>query len=255
MLRELLAGNPSPMTLDGTRTFLIGLRVVAIIDPGPLLQPHLDAIADATRAASTTILLTHQHPDHAAGAESLAGRLGAPVRSLGHGNLIAGDVIRTDAGELLTLATPGHTPDHAAFHWRPANAVFCGDLMMGGLDTALVAPPEGNLARYLESLERLRALQPAVIHPAHGPAFTEPDRAIASYIAHRQARLEQVLRALEAGPLDTDGVARAVYRDAIPEALVAVAASATLAYLDYLREAGRVARSNDLWVLRGSARI
>src|SRR5690606_12451792 len=100
----------------------------------------------------------HAHADHAAGGAALAERLGAPLRGLAAGTLADGDRLETDAGALFAVATPGHTPDHVAFHWPAAGAVFVGDLMTGGLDTALVAAPEGDLGAYLASLERVRAL-------------------------------------------------------------------------------------------------
>ena len=159
MLRTLLAPNPSAMTLDGTRTYLVGRSRVAIIDPGPALPAHLERIASAVGDAPAVILLTHQHPDHAGGARALARLLDADIRSRAAGTLADGDTIPTDEGELRAVHTPGHTPDHVALHWPDASAIFVGDLMMGGLDTALVAPAEGGeLRASLESLERLAAL-------------------------------------------------------------------------------------------------
>ena len=97
--------------------------------------------------------------------------------------------MQTDAGELIAIATPGHTADHVAFHWPDARAVFVGDLMLGGMDTALIAPPEGDLVAYLDSLERVRALRADVHIPAHGDPFEDADAAIDRYVAHRRARL------------------------------------------------------------------
>lgn len=236
MLRELLAPNPSPMTLAGTRTFLIGNHPVAVIDPGPDIASHGNAVAEAIGQAAAAVLLTHTHPDHAGGARGLAAALGCEVRSTADGTLTEGDVVETDAGAVVTIHSAGHTPDHACFHWPAAGAVFCGDLMMGGLDTALVAPPEGDLGAYLASLERLRALRPRVIHPAHGPDFTEPDAAIARYIRHRMDREAQVLRALADGPLDEDALVEAVYGGAVQPALRGAALGAVRAYLNHLRE-------------------
>src|SRR5688500_10925072 len=173
------------MTLDGTRTYIIGRTDIAIIDPGPAIDSHLNAIVDAVGSGvSVAILLTHHHPDHDEAVGPLAERLGRLERR---------ERLRTDAGELTALETPGHTADHVSYWWPEQRAVFCGDLMMGGLTTALVAPPEGDLALYLESLEKLWSLDPQTIYPAHGPPFTEPYQAIDEYIRHRQRREAQVL--------------------------------------------------------------
>ncbi len=245
MLREVLAPNASAMTLDGTRTYVVGAARTVVIDPGPDDARHLDAVAELLDASTcVAVLLTHTHPDHAAGAEALAGRLRAPVRGIANGRLRDGDRIDTDAGPLLSLATPGHTPDHASFHWPAAAAVFCGDLMMGGLETALVAAPEGDLAAYLESLERLRSVRPRVLHPSHGPSFDSPDAAIGAYIEHRRARERQVLDALAAGATDTDDIVDHVYGGTLPHELRGVAVGAVHAYLQHLEATGRLQRGS-----------
>jgi glyoxylase-like metal-dependent hydrolase (beta-lactamase superfamily II) len=241
MLREVVAPNASPMTLDGTRTFLVGRRRMAIIDPGPADPDHLDAVVRAAAGGViAAILPTHDHPDHAGGAAHLAERLGARVRRLLDGTLADGDRIDTDAGPLVVVATPGHTPDHAAFHWPARGDVFVGDLLMGGLPTALVAWPEGNLADYLASLERVRALRPRVLHPAHGPSFDAPDDAIDAYVRHRRARERQVLDALAAGRRGAADIADAVYGADLPAALRGAAADAVRAYLAHLERTGRL---------------
>jgi glyoxylase-like metal-dependent hydrolase (beta-lactamase superfamily II) len=249
MLREVLAPNPSPMTLAGTRTWIVGERRVALIDPGPAIDAHVEAVADAIAGAeSVAILLTHDHPDHADAAPAMAARFGASVRAASREMLSEQDRIETDAGALIALATPGHAPDHFAFHWPDARAVFCGDLMMGGLDTALIAPPEGNLREYLASLERIRALRPDRIIPAHGPPINDADAAIARYIRHRRARCGQVADALaNAPPLNTREVADRVYGGEVPGDLREVAVAAVVAYLEYLEEDGTVERADGLW--------
>ncbi len=237
------------MTLDGTRTFVVGGRRVAVIDPGPALPSHIEAITDAIgEGVVAAILLTHGHPDHAAAADGLAARVDAPVLGIARGTLDDGAAVSTDAGELIALHTPGHTPDHTCFHWPAADAVFCGDLMMGGLDTALVAPPEGDLGEYLASLERVRALEPGIIHPAHGPSFEAPGPAIDAYIRHREDREAQVLEALVDGGRTDREIAAAVYGEALPPGLEAAATAAVRAYLDYLRSRGHVRNDGSRWV-------
>ena len=250
-LRVIRAANPAPLTLDGTRTYVVGRERVAIIDPGPDLPAHINAVAEAIGdGVVVSILLTHDHPDHADGAPALAKRLGASVLRLGDG-IAHGQRIDTDAGELVAHATPGHTPDHVAFHWPATGAVFVGDLMLGGLDTALIAPPEGDLASYLDSLERVRALRPEVLYPAHGEPFTDADDAIDRYVAHRRARLERVREALEAArplALTPRQVARVVYGPELDEGLRAAAEAATHAYLEYLERTGAAgAESKGRW--------
>ncbi|HEX6937910.1 MAG TPA: MBL fold metallo-hydrolase [Longimicrobiales bacterium] len=248
MIRTILAPNPSPMTLDGTRTFVVGRRRVAVIDPGPALGAHADAVADAIGdGVVACLLVTHGHADHVEGAPALADRLGAPIRSHAAGTLRDGDAVETDAGTLVAVATPGHAPDHFAFHWPAGRAVFCGDLMTGGMDTALVAAPEGDLTAYLASLERVRALAPRVIHPAHGPAFEDPGAAIDAYIRHRREREAQVLAALAAGAASLDGIARAVYGPDLHRALREFTRGTTAAYLEHLERAGRVRRVAGEW--------
>lgn len=238
-LRTLLAPNPSPMTLDGTRSYVVGLRRAAVIDPGPDDPRHIEALAQAVaEAEQVAILLTHRHPDHAAGAPALAAALGGRVSS---GPVVPseGDVIPTDAGDLFALATPGHTPDHCALHWPAESAIFCGDLMMGGLDTALVAAGEGDLGDYLDSLDRLRRLAVETLYPAHGPPFTDPDTAIARYLEHRSARERQVLGALAGGARGLREIAEQVYGGVAPDLRDWVELTVR-AYLEHLESTGRV---------------
>jgi glyoxylase-like metal-dependent hydrolase (beta-lactamase superfamily II) len=239
--RSILAPNASPMTMAGTVTYLVGQLDVAVIDPGSAAESHLAAIGHAVRdARSVTILLTHDHPDHSTGALDLARRLDADVRALGDRSIRDGDVVPTDHGDLAALATPGHCPDHAAFHWPVASAIFCGDLMMGGLDTAVVAAPEGNIGAYLNSLERLRRLAPETIYPSHGPPFTDPAGAIDRYVRHREEREEQVLAAVSSGARTPADIADHVYGDSLDPRLRGFALGAIQAYLYHLHETGRL---------------
>lgn len=252
-LRWVLAPNASPLTLDGTRTYVVGRRRVVVIDPGPAAHAHLEAVAAVVGGARVTaIAVTHGHPDHAAGAEALGTRLGAPVRSVAAGTLADGDRLETDAGAVVAVATPGHTPDHVAFDWPDGGATFVGDLMLGGLDTALVAAPEGDLGAYLASLERVRALGPRTLYPAHGPPFPDAGAALDAYVAHRRDRERQVLAVLEAGAADVGEVVEGVYGRGLEDALRRVAVGAVVAYLEHLAAAGRVEREADgRWRLAG----
>jgi glyoxylase-like metal-dependent hydrolase (beta-lactamase superfamily II) len=246
--RVVTAANPSPMTLDGTHTYLVGRRRVAVIDPGPALAAHREAIVEVVGDGEAEILLTHGHPDHAAGAAALAERLGAPVRAAAAG-VVDGRRFTTDGGELVAVATPGHAPDHYAFHWPDAGAVFVGDLMMGGQDTTLVAPPEGDLGAYLSSLERVRSLRADVLYPAHGPPFRDAPAAIAAYMAHRRDREARVVAALQEGPLSVDALVDAVYGGELDARLREAARGATHAYLRHLNEQDVVTPTDGGWAL------
>ena len=231
------------MTLDGTRTYIVGRVQTAIIDPGPNLPAHIDAVVAAIgNRVTASVLITHSHPDHDEGADAVAARLNAEVLRPGDG-----ETIETDAGDLTALATPGHTPDHLCFLHDAEHAIFCGDLMMGGLDTALVAAPEGNLHDYLASLHRLRALDPRIIYPAHGPAITDPLGAIDRYLHHREQRIAQAENALKAGPRSADDLVDIIYGAALDDRLRYYAASAVEAYLEYLAVQGRAQRVDEEW--------
>jgi glyoxylase-like metal-dependent hydrolase (beta-lactamase superfamily II) len=252
VLRTVLAPNASPLTLDGTRTYIIGERRPAVIDPGPNDPDHLDALVDALGdGVAAAILVTHYHPDHLAGAGPLAARLDVPVRRLGDGSLDDGSTIDTDAGPVTAIATPGHTRDHAAFHWPDGasngGAVFCGDLLMGGQDTTLVPAPEGRIGPYLVSLERVRSLRPSVLYPAHGPAFDAPGAALDRYVRHREERLAQVMAAVESGVRDYPELLEAVYGSDLDEGLERPAMTALKAYIEHLHGLGRIRRIGRGW--------
>lgn len=233
------------MTMDGTRTYLVGEKRVAVIDPGPELEEHINAVAtEIGDGVCVGVLLTHDHPDHAAGARLLAARLHCRIM-----NPLDGDDVETDTGMLRALATPGHTQDHLSFWHEESRSVLCGDLMMGGMDTALVAPPEGDLQQYLNSLERLRMMQPQIIYPAHGEPIRDPEQAIDRYVHHRMQRIEQVVAALRAGPQRANDIVDRIYGADIDPSLRAYAADALEAYLLYLEQGGRVTRDGGQWSL------
>jgi glyoxylase-like metal-dependent hydrolase (beta-lactamase superfamily II) len=234
--RSFLAPNASPMTLHGTITYVIGRSRIVIIDPGSDSPDHLDALAAvAAEADRAVIIVTHDHPDHSTGALQLAERIRAGLLGGRAALLAEGISIDTDDGDLVVIRTPGHAPDHIALHWPDASAIFCGDLMMGGLDTAVVAAPDGDLGAYLDSLERLRLLRPSVIYPAHGPPFTDPEEALDRYARHRRDRLDQVRAAIADGDRDANSITDRIYGDSLDPALHPFAVAAVQAYLAYLR--------------------
>jgi glyoxylase-like metal-dependent hydrolase (beta-lactamase superfamily II) len=241
--RCILAPNPSPMTLDGTNTWVLtepGSERSIVVDPGPDHEEHLSRVAaEAGRVA--LVLLTHGHPDHAEGARrfaELAG--GVPVRALdpalrlGDEGLGEGDVIALDGLELRVMETPGHTPDSLSF-WLPADqAVLTGDTVLGYGTTVV-----HRLGDYLTSLDRLRAMaeEARVILPGHGPKLDDPVGALDHYIGHRRERLQQVEAAIAAGDRTATQVVARVYAD-VDRSLWPAAEWSVQAQLDYLAERG-----------------
>ncbi|HET7461756.1 MAG TPA: MBL fold metallo-hydrolase [Longimicrobium sp.] len=252
-LTPLLAPNPSPMTLDGTWTFIVGRERPVVIDPGPPISAHRDAILAALGGARPlAILLTHGHADHARLAPELARATGAPLllargavnegayQDLVDRWLAPGDAFGTDAGVLHVVPTPGHAPEHVAFQWPEAGALFVGDTFMGQGDTTLVSPPEGDLAAYLDTLERVAGLHPSVLYPAHGPPITDAMAAIERYRRHRHERIAQVVHALRrAGPSHPAGLVDAVYGSELHPALRGAAQGSLEAIVGYLTSTGR----------------
>lgn len=201
----LLAQNPGPLTLGGTNTYVVA---GTIVDPGPDLDGHLQRILAA--GPVERIVLTHRHPDHAAGAGRLARLSGAPVLAFEEG-LSDGDV----AGGLVAVHTPGHSLDHLCY-WHPqSRTLFSGDLI-AGTGSILIAPPEGDIEAYVSSLERVQALSPSRILPGHGPKVTRADEKIEEYIAHRHEREAQVAAALESGAASLEEVVNVAYVDVPP---------------------------------------
>ena len=244
----VLAPNPSPMTLDGTNTWVLsaphGPRGI-IIDPGPLNDGHFAAIEsalDRREIRSVEILLTHGHADHSAGAGALAERLGAPVRALdpahrlGSEGLADGDVVTAGDLELRVVATPGHTSDSLTFLLVNDAALLTGDTLLGR-GTTVVAHPDGRLDQYLASLQRLHRLAEQTearrVLPGHGPALPEPVGLIEDYLEHRRQRLAQVRQARADGAGSPAEVVAAIYTD-VPRELWPAAELSVRAQWDYL---------------------
>lgn len=222
---RIRAPNPSPMTLDGTNTYLVGGWVV---DPGPDDPMHLQAVLDAAGGEIEGVVLTHIHPDHSEGAARLADLAdGAPVHLPVEGDRL---------GPLAAIATPGHAPDHVCL--LAGGTCFAGDLVMGQ-GSVFIMPGEGSLSAYLDSLRRLRALDPEVLCPGHGPYIWDPAAKLDEYIAHRLERERLLLEALDAGARDDDDLLDRAWADVGPE-LRPVAALSLHAHLDKLLEEGRL---------------
>ena len=200
--RCVASDNSGPFTLDGTRTYLVGHRRVAIIDPGPHVPSHVWAVLHAvSEAEHVWVLLTHGHADHAGAAEAVADAAGAEIRGVGvpaARPLADAEAVETDQGRLLGVDTPGHSREHVTFHWPEAEAAFPGDLILGRGDTTWVGEYEGCVADYLESLDALRALRCRVLYPTHGPPVEDPEQTLDAFEAHRRERIRRVREALTA---------------------------------------------------------
>lgn len=236
--RFLNAGNAGPFTLDGTRTYLVGRSVVAVIDAGPAADAHLDALVAAVRDARTVhVIATHGHGDHAPGARALATRLGVELQGPAGvdgvtRSLADGDSVVTDEGDLVVVDTPGHARHHICLHWPARRALFAADLVLGKGDTVWVGEYAGSVADYMASLERVRALDLDVVYPAHGPPLTDPRAAIDRFAAHRLERIEQMRALLAERPgASAEELLATMYGASLPES----ARKAALRSIDALK--------------------
>ncbi len=250
----LAAHNPGPMTGSGNNTYLLcGAGEATLIDAGVGHPDHLSAIAgelDRRAARLVQVLVTHAHGDHASGAPALAAaypdarfkkhpwvgfdeRYPAPWESIG-------DDDRLDAGgqPLRVLHTPGHSPDHLAFWHEPTGTVFTGDLVVKGSSVMIHASGGGDLSDYLESLQRVAAIGPRRLLPAHGPAIDEPGALLRRYIDHRLERERQVVEALGAGCRTVQAITEFIYHGLSPD-LMRAAGENVQAHLQKLRREGR----------------
>ena len=210
--------------MDGTRTYLVGRSAVAVIDPGPAADAHLRALSETVeRATSVAIVVTHGHPDHAPGARALAATLRTdlwgPAGVDGVSRpLVDGDVVSTDEGDLIAVDTPGHARHHIGLHWPARRAFFAGDLVLGKGDTVWVGEYPGCVADYLASLERVRALDLAVIYPAHGPPLDSPAEALDRFVEHRRHRIRQMEALLAELPgASAEELLEAIYGKQLPD--------------------------------------
>lgn len=229
------ADNPGPFTLGGTNTWLVGRDPCWIVDPGPALDEHLDAVAAEAerRGGAGGIALTHDHHDHADGIDGLRSRLGGPPLAAARGTaeVTVGDGDRF--GPLLALATPGHAPDHVVY--VHGDVAFTGDAVLGEGSVFVV----GDLAAYLDALRRLARLGLDLLCPGHGPVVGDPLARLEGYVAHRLDRERRLLEALAAGARTVDELLDAAWDDA-PEVLRPAAAVTLAAHLDKLEDEARL---------------
>jgi glyoxylase-like metal-dependent hydrolase (beta-lactamase superfamily II) len=219
------ADNPSPLTLDGTNTYVVGGWVV---DPGPRDRDHLDAVRAAAGGELQGVVLTHGHPDHAESAD----QLGAPVHRPGEGEAI---------GPFRAIATPGHSPDSVSLLF--GKVCFTGDTVLG-TGSVFIGPDEGSLSAYLDSLRRLRVLDLEVLCPGHGPYVWDPPAKLDEYIEHRLERERRLLDALDAGLRTRDELLDSAWSEVGPE-LRPFAALSLASHLDKLAEEGRLPEGVD----------
>ena len=262
---RLLANNPSAFTYFGTQTYLVGGGELAVIDPGPDLPEHLDALEQAIGGrAVVAIMCTHTHRDHSPAARPLAERTGAPIVGCGplaletvgpradasfDGDyspdrvLADGESIDIAGAALTAVATPGHTSNHLCFAY--GDALFTGDHVMGW-STTVVVPPDGDMAAYMASLDKLRQRDDRIYYPAHGPAVTNPQQYVRHLVGHRMQREKQILDLVRANPRPIPDIVASAYPGLDPR-LVTAAGGSVLAHLVDLERRGLVERQGDAW--------
>jgi glyoxylase-like metal-dependent hydrolase (beta-lactamase superfamily II) len=273
LVRRLLAKNPSPFTYTGTGTFVVGQPggTVAVIDPGPDDPAHIRALIDSLAGETVShIVITHTHMDHSPAAPALKAATGAEI--VGCAPLVlADDGPRADAGfdasyapdrvladgesidgpgwTLTAVTTPGHTSNHLCFALEQERALFTGDHVMGW-STTVVAPPDGDMAAYMASLQKLLARDDAIYHPTHGEPVADPQRFVKHLLAHRRQRENQILRAIDEGLATIPQMVAAMYA-MVDKRLHPAAGRSVLAHLIDLERRGLVARADERWMKTG----
>jgi len=270
LVRRVLAPNGSPFTFTGTQTYLVGdARGLAVIDPGPAEPEHLAALEAAIAGVPVVaIACTHTHRDHSPAAAPLAERTGAPIVGCApltlasnepradapfdpdyrpDGVLEDGDAISGPAWTLTAVATPGHTSNHLCFALEESGALFTGDHVMGW-STTVVAPPDGDMADYMASLDKLYGREDRIYYPAHGPAVERPRQLVRGMIGHRRQRERQILNLLAAAPQPVAELVPQMYK-AIGRHLWPAAGQSVKAHLLDLERRGQVARSGEAWTI------
>jgi len=263
LVRRVVAQNPSPFTYHGTGTFIIGHGNVAVVDPGPDIPEHVDALMQAIAGEKVShILVTHTHRDHSPAARPLKERTGAPTYAFGpHGSgrpeaagqveegadhefkpdhrLRHGDVVEGDGWSVEAVHTPGHTSNHLCLGLAQEKTLFTGDHVMGW-STTIVSPPDGDMQAYMRSLDILLERDDEIYRPCHGPAIEQPVPFVKAYIAHREAREVQILACLADGVTVIPEMVERMYAD-VPAFLHPAAQRSVLSHLIYMVESRRVA--------------
>lgn len=276
LIRRVLARNPSPFTFLGTGTYIVGNGKVAVIDPGPDEDAHLEAILAATAGETIShLFVTHTHRDHSPLAVRLKALSGAevvgcaplviaddgprtdaafdttyaPGRVLTHGEVVPGGTWADGGWTLEAVHTPGHTSNHLCFALHEEKALFTGDHVMGW-STSVVTPPDGDMRDYMASLKLLMDRDDAIYYPTHGEPVQEPRRLVRGYIAHRRQREGQILRLLGEGPKTIPALVAVMYA-AIDPKLHPAAGRSVLAHLLDLADRGVVEADGETWKLTG----
>lgn len=246
----IIADNPGPLTLDGTRSYRIGARKALLVDPGPDLPDQLERLHELVGDATVRqVCLTHAHTDHAALAARARDAFGARLAASGEtldrlgldGDALQdGDRLEVDDGSayVRVVETPGHSADSVSFYLRPEGWLFTGDTVLGA-GSSLVTHPDGRMGSYLASLAKLIALRPARVLPGHGEPISEPAVVLEEYRRHRLEREAQILAALDAGARTVEAIRLRVY-DQLPAGLEGAAEASIRAHLTHLAERGRV---------------
>ena len=259
LVRRIVARNPGPFTYQGTGTYVVGEGRVAVIDPGPDLESHVEALLDALRGETIThIVVTHTHRDHSPAAAEVKRRTGGVVVGCGPHGAAAGETVEEGAdlayapdeelreGDAVTgpgwtlqaVATPGHTSNHLCFAFAEEATLFSGDHVMGW-STTVVAPPDGDMRAYRASLRKLLGREERLYRPTHGPAILDPKPHVAAYAAHRQEREDAILARLAAGDDTVEAIVASVYVGLDPR-LFRAAGRSVLAHLYELVQRGAV---------------
>ena len=264
-IARVLAHNPSAFTYYGTQTYLAGEKEVAVIDPGPNLSEHVEALLQAVAGRPiVAIMCTHTHRDHSPAARPLANVTGAPIVGCAPLALEAagpradesfdgdyqpdrvledGETVEVDGRQLIAVATPGHTSNHLCYAFD--DALFTGDHVMGW-STTVVFPPDGDMGAYMASLEKLRKRGDRVYYPAHGPPVTNPQQYVRHLTGHRLQREKQILRLVGERPRDIPDIVADAYPGLDPR-LITAAGGSVLAHLLDLERRGLVVRSEQQW--------